>query len=531
MDKLINKVNRRTTTGVAATLISVSYLLSRVLGLFRDRVLASHFGIGPLADAYTAAFRLPDLLFTLLISGALAVAFIPVFAHLVEKDKGHREAWQLASDVLNLCLIATVVLGVLSAIFASPIVHLITPGFDPARHDLTVKLTRIMLLTPVIFALSSVWGSIAQAFNRFVFFAMAGVFYNVGIIVGIVVFGRTGSIEGVAWGVVVGALAQATVQVLGLAGLGYRYSPKLHLRNPELWRVVALMIPRSIDQGIDQVNYTVQTIVGSSLATGSLTAYYYANNLKNVPLVLFGSAIATAVFPTMAKDAAAGRIDKLIEGFVANMRFVLFLIIPAAAVTVILRGYIVRLLFGFGNAMTATTLGWFSGAIVATSIFFLVTRVFYALEDSKTPLYVSLFAITINIMLSFALGSRYGVAGLAMAQSMVAAAEVLILLLLLSRKLPSIGGAQIWAGFWRISLATAISGSVMYLLVVRSLPLYLNDLGFLSIGPKFALIALAGLVSYLVPCYLLRLREAKLFVARFHEQILKPLNILNQRND
>jgi putative peptidoglycan lipid II flippase len=524
VDKILNKVNRRSTPAIA-------YLLSRLLGLLRDRLLAAHFGIGPLTDAYTAAFRLPDLLFTLLISGAVAVAFIPVLTEVWVKGD-HDEAWDLASDVLNLLMFLTIIGGLIAFIFASPLVRLITPGFGPAQHQLTVNLTRIMLITPFLFAVSSVWGSIAQSFSRFFFFAISGIFYNLGIIFGIVVLSHAHSIYGVAWGVVIGAGVQALIQGLAMFGLGYKYHRHLNWRNPGLHKVVRLMIPRSIDQGLDQLNYTVQTVVGSQLATGSLTAYYYANNLKNVPLVLFGNAIATAVFPTMVKDAAEERKDKLIGNFVINARLILFLTIPAATAAVVLRGYIVRLLFGFGNVMTASTLGWFAGTIVFTSLFFLVTRVYYALQDTKTPLYTSIVAILVNIGLSFYLGHKFGVAGLAMAQSLLAAAEVLALIAILRlRKLPSIGGKQIMSGLWRMLLANTIAASAMYIMVARVFPLYKADLGFLAIGPKFLIIALVGTAAYLLPCYALQLREAKSFVGRFRKQIMRPINILNQRSN
>lgn len=509
--------------GAAAFLISGSYLASRILGLLRDRLLASHFGIGPLTDAYTAAFRLPELLFTLMVSGAFAVAFIPVLTTHIAKEE-EEEVWQLSGAILNLLVLVTIATAIIIFIFADPLTTLVAPGFDAYRHDLTVDLTRIMLITPTLFAISSVWGSIQQAYNRFMFYALASVFYNIGIIFGIVFLSQSNSIYGVAWGVVIGAGLQTVVQLVGLVGLGYKYRPSFHFHRKDVSRVVKLMIPRSIDQGIDQLNYTIQTIIGSGLAKGSLTAYYYANNLKNVPLVIFGSAIATAAFPRLASRAVGDR-EKLIEDFVYNGRLILFLVIPAATIAVILRGYIVRLLFGFGDPTTATTLGFFAGTIVFQSLFFLVARVYYALQDTRTPLYVSVGAITLNIGLSFVLAARFGVAGLAMAQSAVAALETVVLLWVLKRRLGNIGQKSLLSAAGKMLLANTIMGSVLYIVIARFLPLYAADIGFRVIAPKFALIMGIAALAYMVPSYLLDIHEAKKVIAKLRAQFSRPVEL------
>lgn len=523
MKRFLSLLNRGSSVSAAAIIISGSYLLSRLLGLLRDRLLVSNFGIGPETDAYTAAFRLPELLFTLLVSGAFAVAFIPVFTQYYQQNKA--KAWEMASTMLNLLMAVTAIIGVVAFIFADQITYLIAPGFDPARHELTVNLTRIMLITPFLFAISSLWGSVAQSFHRFTIFALASVFYNSGIIFGIVFLAPDHSIYGVAYGVVLGAALQAVLQIFGLIGLGYRHKLSFNFWNSDVRKVVKLMVPRSIDQGIDQLSYVIETIIGSRLATGSLTSLYYANNLKNVPLVLIGNSIATAAFPTMAARAAKGAIERLIRDFVANTRLILFLVIPAAIITVLMRGYIVRLLYGFGDTVTANTLGWFAGVIVFQALFFLVVRMFYAMQDTKTPLYASIVALNFTVILSFWLSEMYGVVGLAMAHSIVAFGETAVLVFLLRRRLGHLGLRNIWSGLSRMLIAGTIMASVVYILVARFLPLYASDVGFATVGPKFFAIFAIGMLAYAIPCYLLDLKEAHKFAARLKQQLLRPLNL------
>lgn len=522
--KLLSRANQRQTVGMAALIISGAYLLSRLLGLLRDRLLVAEFGKGPLLDAYNAAFRLPEILFTLLVSGAFAVAFIPILTEYLEKDD-RAEAWRVTSSLLNLLVLGTIIGAVIIGLFAGPLTTLIAPGFDPERHRITTDLTRIMLITPVLFAISSVLGSIQQSFNRFLIFALAGVFYNLGIIAGIIWLAPHYSVYGVAWGVVIGVALQAMLQALGLVGLGFRYRPTLGLRLSGVRKTIKLMIPRSIDQGVDQINYAVETIIGSTLTQGSITAFTLANNLKNVPLVLIASSITTAVFPKLAARAAKGAREELIEIYVNTARLILFLSIPAAIFAVVTRGYIVRLLYGFGDADTANTLGWFAGTIVFTSLFLLVSRIYYAMQDTRTPLYLSLGSIPLNIILGLILSKIYGVVGLSMAASLVAVIETTILLIILRRRHGNFGEREIMSGASSMIIAAAIMAPLLYIAVARFMPLYAEDKGFAILAPKFAVLIVIGLAAYLLPCWLLELKEVKVAFARVKDLMVRSLNL------
>ncbi|HUD11638.1 MAG TPA: murein biosynthesis integral membrane protein MurJ [Candidatus Saccharimonadia bacterium] len=522
--RLLGRANQHQTVSHAALLISTAYLGSRLLGLLRDRLLVAHFGIGPQLSAYNAAFRLPDLLYTLLVSGAFAVAFIPVLTKHLQKDQ-QEEAWRVTSSLLTILVLGTIVGAVLIFIFAGPLTTLLTPGFDAQTHALTVHITQIMAVTPVLFAVSSVLGSIQQAFNRFVIFSLAGVMYNLGIIFGIIFFAPHLGIYGVAWGVVLGVILQAILQWLGLYGIGFKYRPSISVRATGVRETLRLMVPRSIDQGIDQINYSVETIIGSTISQSAIAQFSLANNLKNVPLVLIGSSISTAVFPRLAARAAAGARQQLIEGYVKTARLILFLSIPSAIFAVLARGYIVRLLYGFGDAATANTLGWFAGTIVFSGLFMLVSRVFFAMQDTKTPLYTSLGSIPLNILLSFVLAHKYGVVGLAMAASIVAALETTLLSIILRLREGNFGEGQIVRGGTYMAIAGLVMTVAVHLLIKQVFPLYAGERGFLVLIPKFLIIVLIATVTYLVPCYLMRLVEAKYFVGRLREMMMKSFNL------
>jgi len=522
--RLLGRANQKQTVSRAAFLISCAYLASRLLGLFRDRLLVAHFGIGPELSAYNAAFRIPDLLYTLLVSGAFAVAFIPVLTEHLQKDE-EELAWRVTSSLMTLLVLGTIVGAFLIYFLAGPLTTLITPGFNAHTHAITVQITRIMAITPVLFAVSSVLGSVQQAFNRFVIFSLAGVMYNVGIIAGILFFAPHLGIYGVAWGVVVGVALQAVLQWLGLYGLGFKYRPSLSLKLRGVRQTLKLMIPRSIDQGIDQINYSVETIIGSTVSQSAIAQFSLANNLKNVPLVLIGSSISTAVFPRLAARAAEGARELLIEGYVRTARIILFLSIPSAMFAVVARGYIVRLLYGFGDAATANTLGWFAGTIVFTGLFMLVSRVFFAKQDTKTPLYTSLGSIPLNIILSIVLAHKYGVVGLAMAASIVATLETILLAGILRHRERNFGEGQIIRGGIPMTAAGVIMAVVVHYMVEDVVPLISGEHGFLTLAPKFILIVVVATAVYLIPCYLMRLAEAKFFVSRIRDMMIKSFNL------
>jgi putative peptidoglycan lipid II flippase len=520
------RANKSFKIGTAAWLLAGSYFASAVLGLMRDRLLAARFGLDATLDAYFAAFSIPDLMFYLLVSGALAVTFIPVFSERLAAGN-KKAAWELSSSLINFLGIVTLIGSIVIFAFADPLMWLVAPAFDQNRHDLAVNLTRILALNPFLFSISSVYASMQQAFGRFFFYALAPVLYNLGIIFGIIFLSPEYGITGVAIGVIGGAVAQLIIQRLGLAGLGFNYQTAIFWRNESFKKVLRLMVPRSFDEAIEHLNAVVERAIASGLAVGSVAAYQYAFNLKNMPVTLIGTAIATAAFPKISNSASINRVDLVKKQLMNTAQLMLWLLIPVAALMVVLRGYVVRLLFGFGDPTTAAILGWFAAAIVFQSLLRLVSRVFYAYQDTKTPLYVSIAAIGLNIIVALMLVRVYGVSGLAMAQSIVATFEISVLLLWLRRRLGSMGEKKFILYGLKITLASVIAATVTYLVLRFYLPLLSGETGFWRLAPKFSILLVVGVGTYLIVGYLLKLSESKTVMRKINNFVFKRYQLNN----
>lgn len=522
--KAITRANRYIKVSTAAALLGGSYFVSGVLGLIRDRLLAAQFGISGTLDAYFAAFSVPDLVFYLLVTGALGVTFIPVLTErIVHNNK--QSAWELSSSMLNFLALATFVTSILIFVLADPLMWLVAPKFDPARHETAVNLTRILALNPFLFSISTVFASMQQAFGRFFFYAMAPVIYNIGIIIGIVVLSPRFGINGVATGAAVGAFAQLLVQQLGLIGLGFHYQLKIFWKNLGFKKVLRLMVPRSIDEGVEHLSAVIERAIASGLAVGSIAAYQYAFNLKNLPITLFGATIATAVFPKITEGAAGTRTDAVKRQIIKAMRAMLFLVVPTAVLFIILRGYIVRLLFGFGGPTTASILGWFAAAIVVQSLMRLIARVFYAYQDTRTPLYTSILSLLINVPLALVLVKIYGIKGLAIAQSLVALMELTVLIGVLRHRLGSLFTAKSITTFAKIMFASLGAMAVAYLLVRHAFPLVANETGFWRLAPKFLAIGSASIISYIGVAWWLGVREAEIVVNKLADLLFRRVRV------
>jgi putative peptidoglycan lipid II flippase len=460
----------------AAGLISFLFAISRLLGLLREMVIGAQFGTGPELDAYLAAFRLPDMIFYLVAGGALGSAFIPIFtADLARStDRRHLTAWRLASAVSNLVLIATSLLAILAAILAEPLVsYVIAPGFDPAQQALTAQLMRIMLIAPVIFGVSGIVMGILNSFQHFLTPALAPVLYNLSIILSAWLLAPRLGIYGLAIGVVAGAAAHLLVQVPALLRRHPIYSPILGLDNPDVREVGRLMGPRVLGLAAVQLNFLINANLASRLSGGSLSALNYAWLMMLLPQGIVAQGIATAVFPTLSAQSARGQIDALRSTFNAALRAILWLTLPAAAGLLILRQPLVQLFLERGEfnaestALTAFALAFFAFGLVAHSLLEVITRAFYALHDTWTPVKIGIGAMVLNIALSLLLIRPLAHGGLALANTLATTLETLALLWLIRPRLHGIDGPALRNTLLRSLLATAAMS--VALLAVRPL--------------------------------------------------------------
>jgi putative peptidoglycan lipid II flippase len=479
-------------------------------------------------SAYTVAFTIPDFMYFLLVSGALSVSFIPVFNQRLAS--GNKEsAWRLSSSLMNFMALVTMVASVLIIIFAEPLVHhVVAPGLDESGRALAVSLMRVIAVNPFLFAIATVIASMQQAVGRFVFYAMAPMIYNIGIIIGalfftdgITLFGWRvfdGGIMGVALGVVLGSVMQLIVSAWGLRGLGFDYEFKIRWKHKGFRQVLKLLPARSLDQGLDYVNGLVETRLASYMADVTIRAYQQALTISLLPVNLIGVSIANAYFPKMTVTVAEGNRAKLIQDLRSVIRMMVWIILPIAIITFFGRGYLANFLDRQGNVMIANVIGALVVSIVFRTIYHILARVFYANQDTKTPLYVSVFSIGFNIVLAllFTMYFHFGVFGLAWAQSIMALVEVGILVTILSRRIQGLFDSSFVRSLFIMLGATGVTALVTYL-CVRIFPLLNGDESIWTTFPKFALVALISGAAYVWISKLFKIEESAPVIRRIHK--------------
>lgn len=533
----ISKANRKLPLKLAATLLAGASLVGSLLGLLRDRLLNGMYydtykmGL----DAYTVAFTIPDFMFFILVSGALSVTLIPVLnQRLATGNK--KSAWELSTSLLNLLAIVTLITSVLIIIFADPLVrYVVGPGLPESGQALAVSMMRVIAINPFLFAIAAVFASMQQAVGRFAFFALAPVLYNLGIIIGALFFTNginlfgwqafEGGIMGVALGVVLGSILQLLVSSVGLYGMGFDYRFKIYWKNKGFHQVLRLLPPRALDQGIDYVNGLVETNLASRMAAGSVRAFQQVTALSYVPINLIGVAISTAAFPKMTERLGQGRPDLFKKELQTVLRVIIWLALPVTVIAIFCRGYLIHFIKPGGDQLMADIMGVLALTILFRSIYFISARSFYAQQDTKTPLYISLFTISLNIVLAIwlSLGTSLGVVGLALAAVIVSAVEVGILFVIMSRRINGLFDKPFIHALGRMTSAAGFMAIVTYILVAF-MPLGAEDV-FFSAFAKFALIVGISAVIYIIVCRIFKLEEVAPILSRIKKILFKQPSI------
>jgi putative peptidoglycan lipid II flippase len=451
----------------AAGLVSAGLALSSVTGLVTQMLVSRTFGTSAELDAFYAANRLSEILFNLMSGGALASAFIPTFAgYLTREDRSG--AWRLASSIANLLLLTFSVVCAAAWIFAPWLVrHVIAPGFeDPTQIRLTVDLLRVQLLSATIFGVSGLLMGVLNAHQHFALPALAPAFYRLGWILGVLLLAPSMGIFGLAWGVVLGASMHLAIQLPGLRGRGAKYFPDLGLRDAGVRQVGRLMGPRVLGVAVVQLNFLVNTIIASGQPEGSLTGITLAFSLMLMPQIVIAQAIAIAALPTFSEHVARGEYAQMRRSLGNSLRGVVFLSVPASIGLLILRRPLVALLLQGGafdaqsTRLVAWALLWYGLGLVGHALVEIVSRAFYALKDTRTPVLVGGIAMALNVVFSLTfpgMFQRIGWmphGGLALANSLATALESGALLWLMRSRLEGLE----WTRLRRGVLGSLISG-------------------------------------------------------------------------
>jgi len=524
LSKIWNGESKTITS--AALILGGASLASRLLGVIRDRVLAGRFGAGDVLDAYYAAFRLPDAVYSLLVIGALSAGFIPVFTEYLMRDgnRAQQDAWRLVNEVIGWLGAALAAFSLLLILFAPMVVPLITPGFHGVKLADTVMLSRIMFLSPLILGLSAIFGSVLQGMKRFLAFAVAPLFYNLGIIVGALVFTRWWGISGLAWGVVFGALLHLLAQYFTVAGMGFRLQPRLKLADDGVPTVARLSLPRVAALAVSQIDLTVATLIASTLTAGSIAVFNLANNLQMVPVVLVGTSFAVAAFPTFTRLAAKKEHAKLAENVNGVTRQILFFVVPFSVLLLLLRAQFVRVILGSGNfswsdtIRTADTLAFFTISIFAQSVVPLLSRAFYALKDSTTPLLVGLISVGVDVIGNITLSGPLGVRGLALAFTLASVVQVTFLWVTLRMKTGTLYESLLIRSLMKITVSAVPMALVMQL-TKNFIGPRLDLQTFVGIFMQGVLAGVVGLSVYFGIALLVRSEEASGFYRNVKRRI------------
>lgn len=517
LSKLFNSQTKTVT--FAAVILAASALISRLLGLLRDRLLAGTFGVGQELDAYFLAFRIPDFVYGILIMGGVSVIFLPVLAEYFKKNE--KEGWYLTNIVLNSFLVLLIILCGILAVLTPWLIELIAPGFDPSQKNLAVSLTRIMFLSPIFFGLSSIFSGILHYFNRFLAYSVAPILYNLGIIFGIIFLVPIFGVIGLVYGVILGAFFHWIIQIPAAKASGFRYLPVLNFKYPGLLKIFKFMVWRVVGASVYHINLIVITAIASTLAIGSIAVFNFANNLSHFPIGIIGASFAMAAFPALSRAWVDGDKEEFLENFSSTFRQILFLTIPVSLLMFLFRVEIVRLILGTGKfgwqeiQLTASSLGLFSLGIFALTLAPFLLRLFFSFQDVKTPTVIGLVYMALTVIVSFLsvwlLGfSNYfqefivkilnlgnveniQVLGLPLAISLSGILYFSLLLIFLKKRVGDIRQEEIWRSLKKIILACLLMALVVFLLF-----------------PWAIFAAIIGILAYLLAAFLLGSPELKI---------------------
>jgi len=505
-------VTSRRSLARAGLLVTGAFFAARILGWIRLLVLSTTFGASSDLDAFFAAFRIPDLIFQLVAAGALGTALIPVIAGLLSADERDR-AWRVTSTVANLMLAALGVLAVVVFIFAPWIIPAVTPGFDAAEMDLTITLSRIMLLSPIFLALGAVANSVLNARHHFLAPAIAPIVYNLAIIAAALFLAPFIGIVGVAIGVVVGSMLLLVVQIPPLVRGGFRYVPRVDLRDAAARQTLLLMAPRAVGLGVGQLSLVITTALASLLATGSITAYNVAFTVLQIPIGIIGVPLGIVALPAMSTELARGSVKRYTDLLVKSLRLILFVMLPMTAFGIVLRRQVITLLFDYGQFdaravdLTSDALFFFLLGLASESLIVILARAFYAGRDTRTPVVAAIVAVVVNLTVAIVALGPLGLPGLALGLAVGSWVETVILVAILRVRVAGFSVGELVDAGIRSGIA-ALAGGIVTFAVARSVESALGpDLSKPELAIQVVLAGGLGMLAVVGVAVVLRIPE------------------------
>jgi putative peptidoglycan lipid II flippase len=512
----------------AAGIVSGATLLSRILGFIRDIVIAKYFGAGLYSDAFFVAFRIPNIFRRLFAEGSLSISFIPVFSEYLVK-KGKDEAFGLAGSALRLLTIILLAATITGIILSPVIVRLIAPGFtdDPEKYSLTVSLTRIMFPYIFFISITALFMGILNVLGNFAAPAFAPVLLNVSMIISLsFVSPHTGeSARVLAFGVLVGGFLQLMLQIPFVIKKGLSFWNNTKIYHPGLKKIGVLMFPAIFGAAVYQINSFIGTVLASLLPSGSVSYLYYADRLVQFPLGIVAIAAATAIFPSLSLHASENNMAAIRETFSYSMRMVFFITLPCMAGLIVLREPIIMLLFKRGEfdiqtvRLTAQALLYYSVGLWAFSSVRIIIPVFYALNDTRTPVRIAVLCLLTNIVLSLLLMIPLKHGGLALANSLSSMLNVLLLLRALGIRLEPLYDNIMKEAFIKIAACSVIMGGIV--LCVASVLIPAGDLSSRRLFLGVACCILTGIISYGIFSYLFNSNEIRTLLSRTGRNLIK----------
>lgn len=456
----------------AAGTVMAAFLIGNLIGLLRGVVIADAFGTSTEYDAFNAANRLTETLYNLMAGGALGSAFIPTFTALLTKDD-HKTAWKLASGISNLLMIVLSGVALLMAIFGPYVVRyglfIINPGENIEAQSLTVSLLRIMLPSITIFGLSGLLMGVLNAHQKFWLPAIAPAMYSIGIIIGVIFFPHSWGIYRLAWGALFGSLLHLLIQLPGLIKLPERkFTLTLGRGIPQVKTVLKLMGPRIFGVAVVQLNFIVNTIIALSLPEGSVSSITFAFTIMLMPQAAIAQSIAIASLPTFSAQAAQNKLEEMRSSLVSSLRGVLLLALPASLGLILLRVPLIQFMYERGEftaqstQMVAWALLFYAAGLVGHSVVEVVSRAFYAVNNTRTPVIIGAIAMTINLGLSLILSRWFSTlglmphGGLALANATATALEMIVLLVMMRKRLNGLEGRRLWQAIIQAAIGTAV---------------------------------------------------------------------------